>query len=124
MTVAFIIALTGIGFAQVLLGVVVGVDAGLAGVQEWGWDPFALAALVDAGGPFAGADEALIGTAAEGEFVDVGASAFCPVLVGVVDLGPVRGGGAAGAGTATFTAEQHQPLGQGGGAAVRRVRPR
>src|SRR5690242_6332581 len=88
----------------------VGVDPGLSGVQQCRWDPFAAAVLVDAGGPFAGANQALMGPAAQGEFVDVGLAALRVVALSVVGLAAVPAGGAARAGAATIAREQHEPL--------------
>ena len=68
---------------------VVVVDAGLAAVEVWGWDPFgAVVGSVFSGGPagFGVVDEAVVAAAGEGEFGDVGAAAVLPVGVGVVEL--------------------------------------
>lgn len=46
------------------------VDPGLAGVQQWRRNPFALAVVIDAGAPFARADKALVGAAAQREFAN------------------------------------------------------
>src|SRR5277367_1775338 len=57
--------------AQELLGVVEGVDAGLAAVQVWWRDPFGLATTVFTRGP-AVVGEFVVGAAGQGEVVDVG----------------------------------------------------
>ena len=54
-----------------LLGVVVGVDAGLSVVEVGWWDPFGVAVGVFAGGP-ALFGELVVGAAAERHVVDVG----------------------------------------------------
>ena len=82
-------------------GVVVGVGAGLAGVEFWGWDP--LHALgCDGDGP-AVFGEAVVGWAGQDFFVDVGVAVVFDPALGVVDLGAVGGDGAAGFGAAAVS---------------------
>jgi hypothetical protein len=60
---------------------------------RWG-DPFGFAVFAFAGSPAAGLDEGVVGSAGEGEFVDVGAMGGGPVL-NVVNFAPVSANGAA-----------------------------
>ncbi|MDT5001094.1 MAG: hypothetical protein QOK12_3199, partial [Mycobacterium sp.] len=85
-------------WGEEFVGVVVVVDPVLAGVQEWGWDPFDAAVAADAGAPPVFFDEAVVGAAGQAEVGDVGLSAFAEVLGGVVGLAVVGGCGAAGPG--------------------------
>ena len=65
-----------------------GVDSGLPVVQVWWWYPFGVAFGVFAGGPaFFG--ESVVGSAGQGEVVDVGAVGFGPAFH-VVDLAVVE----------------------------------
>ena len=70
-------------------------------VVVWGWDPFGVAVGVFAGAPAAGLDDAVLGAAAQGQVVDVGAAAG-GVAGDVVDLAVVAGHGAPGCGAATI----------------------
>ena len=65
-----------------------GVDAWLAVVEVGWWDPFGVAVGAFSGGPAAGFDQWMVGSAGQGELVDVGAMGGCPV-VDVVDFAPV-----------------------------------
>ena len=65
-------------------------------------------------------DEAVVGAAGEGEFVDVGVAAVLPVPLGVVDLGMGCRGGAVRFGAAPFQGVQGQAL---SGLAVRQGAP-
>ena len=75
------------------------VDAGLAVVEVGWWDPFGVAVGVFSGGP-ALFGEAVVGSAGQGQGVDVGATGARPA-VDVVDLGPVAGDVATRLGAAT-----------------------
>ena len=72
-----------------------GVGSRLAVVGVRWRDPFGFAVFAFAGGPVAGSDEGVVGSAGEGEFVDIGAMGGGPVL-DVVDFAPVSANGAAG----------------------------
>ena len=66
---------------------------------------------VDGGGPAAVfVDEAVVGSAGQGQFVDVGVAVVGPVAQGVVDLAAVGGYGAAGFGAAAVAGDEHDPL--------------
>jgi hypothetical protein len=78
------------------------VDPGLAGVQLWGWGPFDFAAGVDGGGPAVLVDHAVVGSAGQAEFVDVGVAAVDPIGHHVMDLAAVGPDGAARFGAATI----------------------
>ena len=80
---------------EVFLGVVVVVDAGLAGVEVGWWEPFGAAVFAFAGYPAALFDQAVIGSAGQGEVVDVGLAVVGGPAVEVVGLGPVARCGAA-----------------------------
>ena len=95
---------TSIGFVvvgcQEFLGVMEGVRSGLAVIQvRWGY-PFGVAVGVFAGGESALFDESVVGSAGQGELIDVGAVGGLPAL-DVVDLAVVRGGVASRLGAAT-----------------------
>src|SRR4051795_8436320 len=83
------------GWSQECFGAVVVVDSGLAVIQVGRWCPFAFAAGVDGGLPAVVVDGAVVGSAGQGEVVDVGVAAVGPVLGGVVDLAAVGAHGAA-----------------------------
>src|ERR1700750_518954 len=68
---------------QIALGVVVVVEAGLAGVEVWWGDPFGAAVGADAGGPVTFFDEPVVWSAGQYQFVDVGAPAAGPAVFGV-----------------------------------------
>jgi hypothetical protein len=97
--------------AEEFVGVVVVVDAVLAGVEEWWGDPFDAAVAADLGGPSAFFDEAVVRAAGQSEVGDVGLSAFSEVLGGVVGLAVVGGGGAAGFGAAAVAVVEDEALG-------------
>src|SRR5437588_7567007 len=89
-------------------GVVEGVDPRLPVIQAGWWDPFGVAVGVFAGGPaFFG--ESVVGSAGQGEVVDIGATGFGPAP-DVVDLGVVERGGAARLGASAFLGAQHDSL--------------
>jgi hypothetical protein len=54
------------------VGVVVVVDAGLAGVEVGGWDPFGAAVFAFSGAAAGRVDESVVGWAGQGECVDIG----------------------------------------------------
>ena len=58
------------------------IGARLAAIQMWGWDPLCVAAGVFAGGPSPLLEQAVVGSAGEGEVVGVGGAAFGVVSVG------------------------------------------
>src|SRR5918997_3233642 len=93
------------------------VDAGLAGVELWGWDPFNVVVLVDPRFPAAGTDHAVVGPTREAELIDVGLSVVGPVASRVMDLAAVGGPGAARLGAASVAGDEHDSLGRGGHAA-------
>ncbi len=93
------------------------VDSGLAGVQLWRWDPFDVVVGVDPGGPAAGADHAVVGSARQAELVDIGLSVIGPIAGGVMDLAAVGGHGAARFCAAPVAGDEHDPLRRGGDAA-------
>src|ERR1700733_8974197 len=93
---------------QQLLGVVKGVDPGLAVVEVWWWDPFGVAVTVFAGGP-ALFGELVVGAASESQVVDVG-DGVGGVAVAVVGFAQVAGHGAAGEGAAAVFGVQHDSL--------------
>ena len=61
-------------------------------------------------------DEAVVGSAGQGQLVDVGVAAISPVAQRVMDLGAVGRDWAAGFGAAAVAGDEHDPLGGGGGA--------
>ena len=89
------------------------VDSGLAGVEVRRWEPFGAAVFAFAGAPAGFLDHPVVGSAAEGEVVDVGVAAVLPVRDRVVDLGVVATDGAPGAGAAPLPGVQHNSLGRG-----------
>lgn len=98
-----------VGVDQRAVGVVVGVDAGLAGV-EWGWwDPFDGAVVADADLP-ALFGEAVVRAAGQHFDVDVGLSMVFDPALDVMDLTAVARHGAAGVGASAVTRVQHDPL--------------
>src|SRR5215217_4443335 len=93
---------------------VVVVDAGLAGVEVWWWDPFGAAVLTFSCGPAALFDEAVVGSAGQGELVGIRLTVLFGPAVDVVDLAPVARCGAAGSGAAAVQRVQHDALPGGG----------
>ena len=93
---------------------VVVVDAGLAGVEVgWGY-PFGAAVVAFPGAPAAFFDQAVVGSAGQGEVVDVGLAGVGGPAVDVVDLGPVARCGAARTGAAAVAGVQDDALAGGG----------
>jgi hypothetical protein len=86
------------------------VDSGLAGVQVWWWDPFGAAVFAFSGFPAVVGDHPVVGAAGQGFFGDVALTAIGPVLVGVVDLAPIRRRGAARAGASALGGIEHDAL--------------
>ena len=80
-----------------------GVDAWLAVVEVGWWDPFGVAVGAFSGGPAAGLHQWVVGSAGQGQRVDVGAVGGGPVF-DVVDFAPVAAHIAAGARAATILA--------------------
>jgi hypothetical protein len=76
--------------AEQLLGVMNGVDARLAVVAMRRWDPFGVAVGAFSGGPAAGFDQPMVGTAGERDIVQAGGLA-CRVLVDVVAFAEIAG---------------------------------
>src|ERR1700756_22126 len=77
-----------------------------------GWNPLCFTLCVFAGAPAAGLDDAVLSAAAEGQVVDVGASAG-GIPGDVMDLAVVAGHGAARSRTPTVLGVQHDPLCRG-----------
>ena len=67
---------------QIVLGVVVVVDSGLASVQVGWGDPFGAAVFAFSGAPAALVDEAVVRSAGQGFLIDVGLPAVGPVGLG------------------------------------------
>src|ERR1700739_4750947 len=83
----------------------------------WGWDPFGGSVFMFSRAPAAFFDVSVIGSARQGEVVDVGAPAAGPVI-DVMDLAPAGRHITARARTPALDGIQHQPLGRGGQPAV------
>ena len=79
-----------------------GIGSRSPAVSAWRRDPFGAAVFRFSGAPAAFFDEAPVGSAGQGQVVDVGLPAVGPVAVGVMDFAPVGRGGAAGPGTAAL----------------------
>src|ERR1700676_146833 len=89
---------------------VIVVHPGLAGIQVWWRDPLGAAIFAFPGGPSALFDQAVVGTAGQGEFGDVGGSVVFGPAVDVVGLTPVARGGAARPGAAAVERMQNDAL--------------
>ena len=76
----------------------------------WWWDPFGAAVFAFSGFPAAGFDHPVFCGTRQGEVVDVGLAAVGPIGYRVVDLAVGPAHGAAGAGTAAVSGEQHDSL--------------
>ena len=93
------------------------VDPRLPRVEVWWWNPFRAAVFAFPRGPAALFDQAVVGTASQCEFVDVGFTIGRGPSVDVVDLTPITGGGAARTGAAAVERVQNDAL-PGGGEAL------
>src|SRR5271165_6171450 len=85
------------------------IDSRLPALQVRRRNPFGVAVRVFAGGPAPGFDDAVLGAAAEGQFVDVGAAAY-GVVGDVMNLAVIAGHGASRGRTATILGVQHNSL--------------
>src|ERR1700758_2190672 len=94
------------------------VPSPLPSIQMWWRDPFLFTFIVFSGGPAPVGGQPVIGSARQGELVDVGLPAAGPVRVGVVHLTPVGGHVTTRARTPALEGVQHQPLRRGGQPAV------
>jgi hypothetical protein len=95
--------------AKQLFGVMEAIGPQFSAILVRRRDPFSLAVFAFSGGPAAGFDEGMVGSAGEGERVHVGAMGGCPFL-DVVKLASVSGYDAAGVGAPTVFGAQHNPL--------------
>ena len=102
-----------VGVEEVLLGVVVGVGAGLlVRVDRGGGDPFDAPVAAAAGPPLVGAgvEQAVMAVTRPPEVVDVGVAALGPVTHDMVGLGEIAGGAAARIRAAAVSGVQHDAL--------------
>jgi len=81
----------------------------VAVVKVWWWDPFGVAVFAFSGHPAAGFDQGVVGSAGQGQRVDIGAMRSRPFL-DMVDFTPIAGHVTTRSGAAAVLGVQHNSL--------------